>query len=157
MSFSTSAANIRVGEVSTDENLAGSVGELYEEDGNIYRLVKITGSISAAAKKFLTYADETLYTADIVSTASHKRHQVAGLVPDSVSGALADGDFVLLLVSGIGEAIAGTASLSADVPLSGYTGGKVDDATVTFDIAIAYSQEAQASADGDVTVRVFLL
>ena len=139
---------------------AGLLGQLFSADSKVYQLVKSTGAITAVAgaKSFVQFSAAGAETSliDAVTGAAETRGAVAGLL-DASQTVIASGDYLFVQRKGRGIATTSTTSLAAQVAVATHgVAGEVDDGTVTYATAIAYTTEAQASAQSDVEVIVDL-
>lgn len=144
-----------LGAVSTLAELSTELGKRYIVDSVEYILVKSTGTITAA-KLFIQWADAEAFTVDAVGGAAETKGAIAGL---GIVGqdAVVSGDYFFLIRKGAGTAQTQTTGLAKEVAVATHgTTGEIDDGTVTFATAVAYTREAQASANADVAVFVDL-
>lgn len=143
-----------IGSVRTNVD-ANLVGEVFSVGDKAYMLVKSTGSITGAGL-FVQFADAEAATVDAVTGAAEVKGAVAGLC-DSAQVAIVSGDYFFVQRKGRGTATTATTGLVAQVAVATTgTAGKIDDATVTYATAIAWTTAAQASADSSVEVLVDL-
>jgi hypothetical protein len=130
------------------------LGKIYTTGNATYQVVKASTDLTAPAKFILVWADRAAFTVTTTTTASDPN--VAGFVPDSVSGDIDTGEYFLLLlpigriaVTAISE---GTVDVSASrgfAIVTSATAGEVDltASTAVTTPTVGFCIEAAAGAD----------
>lgn len=132
------------------------LGRIYTENGKRYVLCKAAGALSAPGGKLVVTALDTtskLPTWVVDTTTTANNHLAVGIIPRTLTEALAAGDIFLVQLSGPAEVISAGAITAGGLIGSSTSAGKVDDATVTAGVgAVGVALEAAAGADEIVAV-----
>lgn len=153
-SLSNSLPPIAVGKADAATQHSANLGKLYEIGGKVFRLVKMSASLSAAANKILVSAVSAgAFTWACTTSTTAGDGTVVGIIPTGQTGsdgttALASGDYLLIQVSGTCDMLSGGAiALNALVGAS-TTAGKGDDASIVAGVgAMGIALETAAAAD----------
>lgn len=155
-----------VGVADSASQWATFLGKTFESNGNVYRLVKASSSISAAANKVLvTTISSHAPSWTVTTTTSADSALVAGVVPAGQTGsdgtsALASGDYFLIQVAGVCTPLVHTTATAASTGLSTCsTAGSCDPISGTFaattpGATFAYTLEASSGADAATACRL---
>jgi hypothetical protein len=140
--------------VSTNPALAADLGKQWEEAGVTYILLKAGAVVASPAGKFLLWGVVSEGTTAALAGAAAARVTVACLVPTSLVGNLAVGDYFLGIRGGVAEATFAAAAV-AITQVAIVAGGTVDDAVVTQPTAVGQTVLA-VGAPGNARMRVIL-
>lgn len=153
---------IAVGKADAGTWLASSLGNLYEADGKVYRLVKNSADLTAAASKILiTALSSGVPTWVVATTTTANDSLVAGVVPagqtgtGAVSTTLYAGDYFLLQVSGPSKVISAAAIADRGLIGTSSTAGKADDLSAAAGVG-ACGVALEAASAGDETIDILL-
>lgn len=157
---------IPIGTADPATQWATFLGKLFESGGNVYRLVKATSAISAAANKVLVFTITSHAPVwSVATTTSANSQLVAGVVPAGQTGSdgttgLVAGDYFLIQVGGIATPLVHTTATAASTGLSTCsTAGSCDPISGTFaattpGASFAYTLEASSGADAATASRL---
>ncbi len=157
---------IAVGSASAATGMSTFLGKLFESNGNVYRLVKASSAVSAAANKVLvTTISSHAPTWTVATTTSANSALVAGVVPSTQVGSdgstgLLQNDYFLIQVAGVATPLVHTTATAASTGLSTCsTAGSCDAISGTFaattpGATFAYLLEASSGADAATAARL---
>ena len=152
--LATSLPPVVLGRADNATELANSLGRVYEIGGKLFRLVRMSASLSAAATKVIvTAVSAGAPTWLCTTTTTANDWLAAGVIPTGQKGsdgttALASGDYLLIQISGSCDVMSGGAIAAGGLVGTSTTAGKADDATVAAGVgAFGVALEAAAGAD----------
>lgn len=159
-SLSNSIPPIDVGKADSATQHSANLGKLYEVGGKVYRLVKMSASLSAAAKKVIVSAVSAgAKTWACTTSTTANDHTAVGVIPAGQTGsdgttALASGDYLLVQVSGCCDVLSAAAVAAGALVGTSTTAGKADDASIDAIGAIGRSLESAAAADESMGIEL---
>lgn len=130
------------------------LGNLYEIDGKIYRLVKAAAAISTPSKFIVATAlSSGAPTWSVNTTTTANDHLVAGVIPSDYSATIASGSYFFIQVSGAAQVVSAGAFSAGALVGSSTTAGRADDASVAAGVgAIGVALEAASGAAETIDV-----
>jgi hypothetical protein len=143
---------LNVGDKSTATALAADLGKQWEVEGVTYILLQAAAALTAPAGLFVLWHTTANKTGALAGAAA-VRSTVAALVPSTVAGNIAIGDYFLGIRGGWATATYANAT-AANAYVAVHAAG-VDDATVTQPTTVGQSQVA-VGATGNARLRVIL-
>lgn len=140
------APPLAVGQVSSNSELAGDLGNVYILDGKAYRLVTAAAAVTdPEGKVFTTALSSGTPTWSVSAASSALSTAVAGVAPQALTTDLASGDYFLVQVSGTVTAAAATTGIAADQLVGSSTGSAVVSGAAAGTTSIGITRAAATS------------